>query len=89
MVIANTDRTMKPASILENCAVEEMTFKQKQAYYKKIQRYNYLASLRLAGFDTQPSDIDNALPTRAAVLARYLPREFDASSLHALNLRCW
>jgi hypothetical protein len=25
VVIANTDRTMKPASILENCAVEEMT----------------------------------------------------------------
>ena len=52
--------------------MEKMTFKQKQAYYKQIQRSNYLASLRLAGFDTKPSDVDNALPTRATVLARYL-----------------
>ena len=70
---------MKPAFVWENCAVGEMTFKQEQAYYKQIRRSNYLASSRLAGFDTKPSDVDNALPARATVLARYLPCELDTS----------
>ena len=52
--------------------MEEMTFKQKQAHYKKIQRLNYLASLRLEGFDTKPVDTDNPLSTREAILAKYL-----------------
>ncbi|MFL1419050.1 YhfG family protein [Pseudomonas fildesensis] len=51
--------------------MEETTVKHKQAHYKKIQRSNYLASLRLDGFDTQPADVDNPLPTREAVLAKY------------------
>ena len=32
---------------------------------------DYLASLRLEGFDTQPTDVDKPLPTREAVLAKY------------------
>lgn len=44
---------------------------QKQDHYHKIRRSNYLASLRLEGFDTQPTDVDKPLPTREAVLAKY------------------
>jgi hypothetical protein len=69
--------------------MNELTFKQKQAHYEKIRRSNYLASLRLAGFDTSPADLDRSLPTREEVLAKYrqdkplpsasaIPRESDA-----------
>jgi hypothetical protein len=50
----------------------ELTFKQKQAHYEKVRRSNYLASLRLAGFDTSPADLDEPLLTREEVLAKYL-----------------
>jgi hypothetical protein len=40
-------------------------------YYEKVRRSNYLASLRLAGFDTSPADLDKSLPTRKEVLAKY------------------
>lgn len=56
---------------LEERTVEEMTFKKKQTHYKKIRRSNYLASLRLAGFDTSPEDAEKELHTREAVLAKY------------------
>ena len=51
--------------------MSELTFEQKQDHYHKIRRSNYLASLRLEGFDTQPTDVDKPLPTREAVLAKY------------------
>jgi len=51
--------------------MSELTFEQKQDHYHKIRRSNYLASLRLEGFDTQPTDGDKPLPTREAVLAKY------------------
>ena len=51
--------------------MSELTFEQKQDHYDKIRRSNYLASLRLEGFDTQPSDVEKPLPTREAVLAKY------------------
>ncbi|MFN3356967.1 MAG: YhfG family protein [Pseudomonas sp.] len=51
--------------------MSELTFEQKQDHYHKIRRSNYLASLRLEGFDTQPADVDKPLPTREAVLAKY------------------
>ena len=38
--------------------MSEPTFEQKQDHYHKIRRSNYLASLRLEGFDTQPADVD-------------------------------
>jgi len=55
----------------EDAAMSELTFEQKQDHYHKIRRSNYLASLRLEGFDTQPTDVDKPLPTREAVLAKY------------------
>jgi hypothetical protein len=55
----------------EYAAMSELTFEQKQDHYHKIRRSNYLASLRLEGFDTQPADVDKPLPTREAVLAKY------------------
>lgn len=51
--------------------MSEPTFEQKQDHYHKIRRSNYLTSLRLEGFDTQPTDVDKPLPTREAVLAKY------------------
>ncbi|OPA94947.1 hypothetical protein BFW87_12885 [Pseudomonas fluorescens] len=54
--------------------MSEPTFEQKQDHYHKIRLSNYLASLRLEGFDTQPDDVDHPLPTREAVLAKYQSR---------------
>ncbi|MBK5353115.1 DUF2559 family protein [Pseudomonas sp. TH41] len=51
--------------------MSELTFKQKQAHYDKVRRSNYLASLRLAGFDTSPADLEKPFPTREEVLAKY------------------
>jgi hypothetical protein len=51
--------------------MSELTFKQKQAHYENVRRSNYLASLRLAGFDTSPADLNQPLPTREEVLAKY------------------
>ncbi len=55
----------------EYAAMSEPTFEQKQDHFHKIRRSNYLASLRLEGFNTQPADVDKPLPTREAVLAKY------------------
>jgi hypothetical protein len=52
--------------------MSELTFEQKQGHYDKIRRSNYLASLRLEGFDTTRADADKPLPTREAVLRKYL-----------------
>lgn len=38
--------------------MSEPTFEQKQDHYRKIRRSNWLASLRLERFDTQPTDFD-------------------------------
>jgi acyl carrier protein len=51
--------------------MSKLTFKQKQAHYEKVRRSNYLASLRLAGFDTSPADLDMPLSTREDVIAKY------------------
>jgi hypothetical protein len=51
--------------------MSELTFKQKSAHYEKMRRSNYLASLRLAGFDTSPTDLEKPLPTRKEALAKY------------------
>lgn len=48
--------------------MRKLTFKQKQVHYEKVRRSNYLASLRLEGFDTSPADLDKPLPTREEVL---------------------
>lgn len=51
--------------------MSEPTFEQKQDHHRKIRRSNWLASLRMERFDTQPTDFDKPLPTREAVLAKY------------------
>lgn len=51
--------------------MSELTFQQKQDYYDKVRRSNYLASLRLEGFDTSRADADKPLPTRESVLNKY------------------
>ncbi|CAI8759211.1 DUF3613 domain-containing protein [Pseudomonas sp. IT-P44] len=51
--------------------MSELTFNQKQAHYEKVRRSNYLASLRLAGFDTSPADLTKPLLTREEALAKY------------------
>ena len=40
----------------------------KKAYFAKVRRSNYVASLRLEGFDVTPADADRKLPTREAAL---------------------
>jgi hypothetical protein len=51
--------------------MSELTFQQKQDYYDKVRRSNYLASLRLEGFDTSRADAEKPLPSREAVLNKY------------------
>ncbi|EJZ55991.1 hypothetical protein I1A_000295 [Pseudomonas fluorescens R124] len=48
-----------------------LTFQQKQAYYDKVYRSNYLASLRIEGFETVPADAAESLPVRQQILDRY------------------
>ncbi|MEN5314288.1 YhfG family protein [Pseudomonas koreensis] len=51
--------------------MSKLTFQQKQAYYDKVRRSNYLASLRLEGFDTSRSDAERPLPSRESVIEKY------------------
>ncbi|CAI8771114.1 YhfG family protein [Pseudomonas zeae] len=51
--------------------MSELTFQQKQAYYDKVRRSNYLASLRLEGFDTSRADAEKPLPSRESVIEKY------------------
>ncbi|MCP1416018.1 hypothetical protein J3D47_000261 [Pseudomonas laurylsulfativorans] len=60
--------------------MSELTFKQKQAHYEKVSRSNYLASLRLAGFNTSPADLEKPLSTREEVLAKYIQNATPLSS---------
>ncbi|VVN77194.1 YhfG family protein [Pseudomonas fluorescens] len=52
--------------------MNKLTFEQKQDHYDSVRRSNYLASLRLEGFDTTRADTDKPLPSREAVLRKYL-----------------
>ena len=51
--------------------MSKLTFKQKQAHYEKVSRSNYLASLRLAGFDTSPTNLNKPLISREQALEKY------------------
>lgn len=42
----------------------------KKAYFAKVRRSNYIASLRLAGFQVTPADVERPLPSREAVLSQ-------------------
>ncbi|TDV46725.1 hypothetical protein EDF87_107139 [Pseudomonas helmanticensis] len=48
-----------------------LSFEQKQAYFDKVRRSNYLASLHLEGFDTQRTDTDKTLPLRESALEKH------------------
>lgn len=52
--------------------MSKLTFEQKQDHYQSVCRSNYLASLRLEGFDTTHADADKPLPSREAALRKYL-----------------
>lgn len=43
----------------------------KKAYYAKVRRSNYVASLRLEGFQVTQTDVSRELPTRESVLSVY------------------
>lgn len=43
----------------------------KKAYCAKTRKSNYVASLRLEGFDSSPSDIERPLRTREEILDSY------------------
>lgn len=47
------------------------TLQEKRDLYARMQRSNYLASLRLEGFITTPDDVQKPLQTRAAVIEKY------------------
>ncbi|MNF82579.1 hypothetical protein D3C84_648870 [compost metagenome] len=47
----------------------------KKAYYAKARQSNYVASLRLEGFDVSPADAERKLPSREAVLGAYRARQ--------------
>ncbi|MEO9334976.1 YhfG family protein [Ectopseudomonas guguanensis] len=42
----------------------------KKAYFAKVRRSSYIASLRLAGFQATPADAERPLPSREAVLSQ-------------------
>ncbi len=54
--------------------MQSASFQAKKAYYAKVRRSNYLASLRLAGFEVSPEDANRPLPTRESVINRYRPK---------------
>ncbi|MDH4555757.1 DUF2559 family protein [Pseudomonas sp. BN417] len=47
----------------------------KKAYYAKARQSNYVASLRLEGFDVTPADAERKLPSRESVLSAYRARQ--------------
>ncbi|WAH60058.1 YhfG family protein [Pseudomonas silvicola] len=51
--------------------MESPSFQVKKAYYAKVRRSNYTASLRLEGFEVTPEDAERPLPTRESVISRY------------------
>jgi len=75
------DTEANPQDILE-CAVQRLRASSdllktlyclsfKQACYDKVCRSNYLASLRIEGFETVPANAAESLPVRQQILDRY------------------
>ncbi|MBK3880658.1 YhfG family protein [Stutzerimonas stutzeri] len=48
--------------------MSDIFLEAKRAYYARVRRSSYIASLRLVGFDVTPADADRELPTRQAAL---------------------
>ena len=51
--------------------VRILSLEAKKAYFAKTRRSNYMASLRLEGFRTQPEDATLQMPSREVLLSRY------------------
>ncbi|WP_277964955.1 YhfG family protein [Pseudomonas sp. RIT-To-2] len=51
--------------------MQPTSFQAKKAYYAKVRRSNYLASLRLAGFDTTKADLQVPLPSKEEILKKF------------------
>ncbi|WP_275547109.1 YhfG family protein [Pseudomonas sp. Marseille-Q0931] len=47
----------------------------KKAYFARVRRSNYFASLCLAGFQVTPADAERPLPSREAVLNKLRSRD--------------
>lgn len=62
MRVANEDISM---------ATKAVSLQAKQAYYAKVRRSNYEASLRLEGFAVDPSAATKPVASRAAVIQAY------------------
>lgn len=59
IVTVNRGRVMSPPSL-----------QIKKAYFARVRRSNYIASLRLAGFQVTPADAERPSPSREAVLSQ-------------------
>lgn len=57
--------------VSENALMPAPSLQAKKAYYAKMRRSNYAASLRLEGFDSKPADLHSARPTREELLKIY------------------
>ena len=51
--------------------MKQPSLQAKKALCAKTRQSNYVASLRLEGFDVTPADVERKLPTREAVLHTY------------------
>ena len=49
--------------------MSNISYEAKRAYFARIRRKNYVASLRLEGFDVREHAADEKLPSRAEALA--------------------
>ena len=58
-----------------------LSSEQKQAYYDKVRRSNYLASLHIEGLETQRTDTDKPLPLRESALENTVETKTDWQSL--------
>lgn len=47
------------------------TVKAKKAYFAKVRRKNYIASLRIEGFDVNGHTAGDKLPSKAEAVATY------------------
>jgi len=51
--------------------MKSLSLEAKKAYCAKTRQSNYLASLRLEGFDTSRQDAKRKLPTQESVVSTY------------------
>lgn len=57
--------------LAEAVLMKALSQQAKAAYFAKVRQSNYVASLRLEGFDVKPADATRKLPSKALVLMAY------------------